>query len=419
MQYQAPRGTKDILSSDIDVWVDIEDKARSLFRLYGYKEIRTPIFEQRDLFIRSLGETSDIVQKQLLNLSGDKKENLCLRPEATAPNVRLYIEHNVHKKEKFAKFCYLGPMFRGERPQKGRLRQFHHIGAEAIGATHPFLDVEVIGLAVNLLKQFGVRGHTLKINNLGCARDRKKLTDILTDMLRDKLDILCPNCRNRFERNILRIFDCKQKRCREIVTELELDTNHHCSDCKSYFADVLDGLHRLNIPYVLTPYLVRGLDYYRRTVFEITHDSLGSQDALGAGGRYDGLVRELGGPDIGAVGFALGVERVILVIPNDKTLSQNTIVAYLVTIGTSIQKKAIKLLDNLRQKGISCDMDYGNSSLKSQMRTADRLCAKCVILLGEEELDKGVATLKDLKSGMQTEVKQQDLAKTIKDRYKI
>jgi len=417
MSLKAPRGTKDILPSDIPSWNSIEEEARRLFQIYGYNEIRTPIFEQKDLFSRSLGEASDIVQKQLLTLSTEKTKVLSLRPEATASIVRAYLEHSLHKKTKFAKLCYIGPMFRGERPQKGRLRQFHHIGAEAIGLSSPYLDVEIISLANNLLANLGIRDYKLKINNLGCFKDRKKLAGILRKILKSKVPELCENCQDRFDRNVLRIFDCKNDKCKRVVQGLKLNSNEYlCQECQVYFNEVLEGLDTLNISYEVSCYLVRGLDYYTRTVFEIIHPDLGSQDAIGAGGRYDSLVKDLGGPELGAVGFAFGLERMLLVMPKKETHSIGSLDTYVVTIGQKAQKKVIKIVHSLRQAGISCDTDYEQISLKSQMRSADKLKAKFVILLGEDEIKKKIVALKDMSSGTQEEIRQDNLVETIKDK---
>ena len=416
MYIKAPRGTKDVLPSELGFWNDIEEKARRIFKIYGYGEIRTPIFEQRELFSRCLGETSDIIQKQLLNLSTDKDKSLSLRPEATASIVRAYIEHSLHKKSKFAKLCYIGPMFRGERPQKGRLRQFHHIGAEAIGATNPFLDVEIISLAINLLMGIGIKNYTLKINNLGCFKDRKKLIGILKQSLKNKLSELCANCKDRYNRNVLRIFDCKNNKCKKVVKDLKLDNEYLCRECQDYFKEVLDGLKRLNIPYELSHYLVRGLDYYTRTVFEIVHKDLGSQDAIGAGGRYDTLVKDLGGPDLGAVGFALGLERMILVMPQKEDHIFSSADVYVATIGKKAQREGLKIVDVIRKSGISCDTDYEELSLKSQMRSANRIEAKLVVLLGEDEIKKKIVTLKDMTSGVQEEIKRDRLLEVVKAR---
>jgi histidyl-tRNA synthetase len=317
--------------------------------------------------------------------------------------VRAYLENSLDKSTGFIKLYYMGPMFRLERPQKGRLRQFHHIGCEAIGSDSPLLDVEVIALAEHLLKAYVIKNFTIKLNNLGCAKDKKQLSANLIDALKVKLPRLCADCKVRFKRNTLRILDCKNETCQEAIKGIKLGDSHICPECKAHFAKVKDGLDALKIKYEVSPYLVRGLDYYTGTVFEITHPELGSQDAIGAGGRYDSLVKELGGSDAGAIGFAFGVERLLLAAsPQPSMLSQN--LTYLITLGDESRREGIKLLAQLREKGIACDTDYENKSLKGAMRRANDLKAKYVLILGEDELKKGVISLKDMCSGEQKEV---------------
>lgn len=315
--FKAVSGTKDILPEDIYSWQEIEDKARKVFAIYGYQEIRTPLLEEEGLFNRSLGNSSEVIQKQMFKIERDK-DTFVLRPEATASVVRAYVANNLDKKEGFIKFYYIGPMFRAERPQKGRLRQFHHLGIEAVGSLSPCLDIEIISLASRLLEELGVENFKINLNSLGCNGDKEKFAKILKIKLRPKLSGLCLNCQERFERNVFRILDCKKASCRRVVADLELKDDYLCHSCKEHFQRVKAGLDILNIRYEVLPYLVRGLDYYTRTVFEISHKGLGSQDAVGAGGRYDNLVKELGGPDTGAMGFALGLERILLVRSSPK-----------------------------------------------------------------------------------------------------
>ncbi|MDP3143423.1 MAG: histidine--tRNA ligase, partial [Candidatus Omnitrophota bacterium] len=318
MKFTTPRGTKDILPSEVVIWNKIEQISRDLFNIFGYREIRTPIFEETSLFIRSLGNTSDIVQKQMLNVAAEKEKGYSLRPEATAAIVRAYLEHNLDKSEGFVKLFYVGPMFRGERPQKGRLRQFHHIGVEALGLTSPLLDAEIISLAVSLLNRLGISDYKLKINSLGCLKDKEGFGKLLRDFLKGKFGDLCPDCRERFKKNIFRVLDCKQESCKKVISELKLTGKYLCPDCQDYFNQVQYNLKLLNISFEVMPTLVRGLDYYTHTVFEISHPNLGSQDAIGAGGRYDNLVKELGGEVKGAMGFAFGFERLIMAMGEQK-----------------------------------------------------------------------------------------------------
>lgn len=410
----APRGTSDILPEEITLWRQIEVAARRILENYGYAEIRTPIFEETGLFVRSLGQTSDVVQKQILQLATEKQNGLALRPEGTAGVVRAYIEHDMDKKQNLAKLYYIGPMFRGERPQKGRLRQFHHIGVEAIGMAQPFLDVEVIALSVNLLKGFGLAGFKLKINSLGSPEDKKNLSIFLRDQLQVNISHLCEDCRQRFERNVFRILDCKNEACRKIVSKLDLSGVHLCEESKVYFSKVKEGLNLLNISFEVSPFLVRGLDYYTHTVFEISHESLGSQDALGAGGRYDRLVQELGGPSVGAMGFALGLERIILAGPTIEGDESLRLQIFLVTMGEEAYKKGFLLANDLRTSGLSAEMNYETASIKSQMRLADKMHARLVIIIGEDEIKEEAVTLKDMSTGSQEKIAVKNLIEVIK-----
>lgn len=396
-------GARDILPEEVFLWQDIEEISRRTFSLYGYKEIRPPLIEEAHLFKRSLGASSEIIQKQMF-LIKNKKELYALRPEGTASIVRSYIENNLQKREGFVKFYYLGPMFRLERPQKGRLRQFHHIGVEAVGSCAADLDVEIISLAENLLKNFSISGFKIKLNSLGCPDDKLKLASILRKNLKGKIAGLCKDCKVRFKKNILRVLDCKNESCRQVIKEVDINEACLCSDCKVHFTKVKQGLDSLKINYEVTPYLVRGLDYYTRTVFEITHDALGAQDALGAGGRYDNLVKELGGPDIGAIGFAFGVERLLLVKTQDTGRKGQGLI-YLITLGEKARNEGIRILDSLRRNSLACETDYESKSLKAAMRQANNLGARFVLMLGEDELTKGVITIKDMASGAQKQVK--------------
>ncbi|MFA7283376.1 MAG: histidine--tRNA ligase [Candidatus Omnitrophota bacterium] len=395
-------GTKDILPSETPAWQTAEAEARRIFSLYNYQEIRTPIIEEASLFNRTLGSATEIVQKQMFLIHN--QENLyALRPEGTASIVRSYLENNLEKTRGFQKLYYIGPMFRFERPQKGRLRQFHHIGAEAIGSEEADLDVEIISLAAEMLKNFGISGHQIKINSLGCPLDKKKLSDTLKKELSGRMDLLCPDCRTRAQNNILRVLDCKNDSCRQIVKDLGLKEEYLCPDCHEHFAGVKRGLEDLGIPFKTDPRLVRGLDYYNRTVFEISHDGLGSQDAIGAGGRYNNLVHELGGPEMGAAGFAFGVERLLLV-PNslNRTLPQKLV--YLVTLGKEARRAGIKILNRIRNAGIPADIDYLNKSLKGALRSANDAGAAFVLILGEDELKKNSISMKNMSDGSQKEV---------------
>lgn len=414
MFYKKIPGTKDILPDEAELWQRIEEKARYIFSLYNYKEIRPPLIEDESLFNRSLGKASEIVRKQMFIIR-QKEDIYALRPEATASVVRAYIENNLDKTKRFLKFYYMGPMFRFERPQKGRLRQFHHIGCEAIGSNDPYLDVEVISVADNLLKGLSIEGFEIKINNLGCIKDKGRLSKYLHNNLKENLTKLCNDCRRRFDRNVLRILDCKNSTCKEVVMKLKISDSHLCAECKAHFSRVREGLDSLRIAYELSPYLVRGLDYYTRTVFEITHKDLGAQDALGAGGRYDNLIKELGGPDLGAIGFAFGVERLLLIVSSELSPATRDLI-YLITLGDKAKTYGLTLQDRLRKKNLTVDTDYENKSLKGAMRVANDLKARYVLIIGEDELKKNVVTLKDMSSGEQKEIRQEDLIAGLKSK---
>jgi histidyl-tRNA synthetase len=327
--------------------------------------------------------------------------------------VRAYIENNLDKTFGLAKLFYLGAMFRLERPQKGRLRQFHHVGCEAIGSRLPEADIEVISLANRLLEAWQVSHYQIKLNSLGCSEDKKRLSLNLQKALKNIKDGLCPQCQARYAKNTLRILDCKNKTCQELVSRIPLGGKHLCPDCQAHFETVKKGLKELGIKYEILPQLVRGLDYYTRTIFEIKHPSLGAQDALGAGGRYDNLVKELGGPDLGAIGFAFGVERVLLVSGPRPQASGKGLV-YLIPLGDKTKKEGLKLLDELRKAGIAADTDYEGKSLKGCLRRANDLGAKAVLILGEDEMKKGVVTFKDMESGEQKEIERSKIIELLK-----
>ena len=407
-KFAVPRGTSDILPDQIPSWEQVELKARKICKSYGYKEIRTPIYEDTALFKRSLGQTSDVVNKQLLELTSSKvDEGYALRPEGTASIVRSYIENSMDTKESLSKLFYIGPMFRGERPQKGRLRQFHQIGVEAIGpnSTSPYLDAEVIALSVQLLKDFGVKNPKLKINSLGSKEDKEQVSVWLRQEIGKHKKDLCEECQNRFERNVFRVLDCKNESCRRIITlvvkELPLPDSS-----KAYFKAVQGALKAAGINFEVAPYLVRGLDYYIHTVFEITAEGLGSQDAVGAGGRYSGLVHELGGNEkmeYGAIGFALGIERILLAV-GEGSAPVVILDAYVIAMDEAYQSKAFLLTQQLRQAGLSADINFSGGSMKSQMNKANKANARFALILGEEEMKNKTVTIKNMQTSSQEAV---------------
>lgn len=412
-KFSVPRGTADILPDDIASWQFIEATARNVLTVYGYKQIITPLFEETELFARSMGQTSDVVQKQMLTLQSQRQEGesagLALRPEGTAAVVRSYIENSFDRKETLSKLFYIGPMFRGERPQKGRLRQFHQIGVEAIGpeSASPYLDAEVIRLSVELLTQAGLQpaDFKLKINTLGSNDDKTNFAKFLREHLQPARSGLCEDCQDRFERNVFRVLDCKNKSCQALVAKLDLNHAYLSADSRKYFADVCLALDSLGIKYEKSLTLVRGLDYYTHTVFEISSSALGSQDALGAGGRYNNLVSQLGGPAVDAIGFALGVERILLALVDHPKPASRPLKVFIVTLDEASLRRGFQILHILRRHHIAGDMSYRLSSMKSQMRQADKSGAEFVMIIGEEEYKKGAVTLKQMSSGKQQELK--------------
>ena len=411
-----PRGTSDILPDDISSWQMLESKARQILTLYGYREMRTPVFEETALFKRSLGESTEVVNKQLLEVKSQRAEvdeasGLALRPEGTAPIVRSYNQNDLGREEYLSKLFYIGPMFRGERPQKGRLRQFHQIGAEAIGrgANHPLVDAEMIALSVGLLKSFGVEGFKVKINSLGTAEDKANFAQWLRVQLKDKIGHLSDDCKSQYERNVFRLLDSKDKDCQAVMKGLDIGTAHLSPKGLEYFNAVRHALDSLGVVYEVSSHLVRGLDYYTHTVFEISYEGLGAQDAIGAGGRYNGLIEQLGGGDrrvegeIGAIGFALGVERILLALEaqGKQPKTARMIDVFVVTGSTAQAEAGFLLLDKLRKAGISADMDHSSRAFKKQFEQANRSGARFAFVLGDEEIKNGNISVKNMKTGEQ------------------
>jgi histidyl-tRNA synthetase len=432
MKFAVPRGTSDILPDAVILWEELESKARRICKSYGYREIRTPVYEDTNLFKRSLGSTSDVVNKQLLELaSGKGDEGFALRPEGTASVVRSYLENSFDKKERLSKFFYIGPMFRGERPQKGRQRQFHQIGVEAIGidGASPFLDAEVIALAMHLLKELGVKEPKLKINSLGSKEDKVLIAEFLRKKLAGHKDNLCEDCQNRFERNVFRVLDCKNEKCGEIIKEIlytdasvgqPLNGMPYSDISRKYFEQVQFSLKEIGIDFEISPLLVRGLDYYTHTVFEITAEGLGSQDAVGAGGRYDRLLDDLGGDEkteFGAIGFALGIERILLA-SGRTTAAASGVDAFVIAMKEEYQPQAFLLLQQLRKAGISADMSFSGGSMKSQMGKADKANARFALIIGEEEIKNQAVALKDMQASTQEAVEIENIVSILKDKLR-
>ncbi|MBX7149222.1 histidine--tRNA ligase [bacterium] len=403
MTIKAITGMKDNLSPDIALWQAVEKTAREHFSKYFYEEIRTPLLEETSLFERGIGTETGVVKKEMYTFDDKGGDSVTLRPEGTASVVRAYIEHNIQRADPVTKFYYIGPMFRYERPQKGRLRQFHQIGVELFGATEPAADAEVIGMLDLFFQKVGVKNYELQINSLGCTECRVPFQKKLTDHLKSLAGELCADCQERITKNPMRVFDCKVEKCKEKLKAAPVLLDALCVPCKTHFDAVKSGLDAAQTKYIVNPRIARGLDYYQRTAFEFLSNDLGSQNAFAGGGRYDGLVKELGGPDVPAVGFALGMERLILLL-GDKKPEVGGKKTYIVFMGSGTESPARKLAGELRAKGMTVEIDYAEKSMKAQLRRAGKYNFDYVIILGESELAKGVAQLKDYKTGEQKEV---------------
>ncbi|MGD8761284.1 MAG: histidine--tRNA ligase [Desulfobacteraceae bacterium] len=401
---QLIRGFKDILPGEVELWQEIERVARQLFEDFGFKEIRIPIMEKTELFARSIGEDTDIVEKEMYTFADRKGDLITLRPEATASICRAYIQHKLYAKDPVQKFYVIGPMFRRERPQKGRYRQFYQFNAEIFGVQSPLVDVQLIFLLIKLFTRLNVADLAAHINSLGCPKCRPDFRAALSAFLMDVNDKLCSDCIRRRDRNPLRVLDCKLPSCREALTDAPSIMDYLCDDCSKDFAEVKSKLEKLGIPFVVDKRLVRGLDYYARTTFEIQTQSLGAQSAVAGGGRYDGLVKELGGPDIPATGFAIGFDRLTEVSGLKASEFCRKPDVFLAALGDKSISLAFEWMCALGLEGVQAEMDFSNKSLKSQMKLADRLGAAYVLIVGEDELKQGSAVLRNMRTKEQTSV---------------
>jgi len=402
-RFQGIKGVKDILPEDAVIWQYIQEKARDIFHIFGYSEIIIPIIEVAELFLRSIGVTTDIVEKEMYTFEDRDGKKIALRPEGTASVVRSYVEHNLHQSYPFSKLYYIGPMFRRERPQAGRFRQFYQIGAEVFGFEQPMIDAEVLYMLDLLFQSLGIHNLELQINSIGCPKCRPRFREALKNFFAGRLSELCENCQRRFELNPLRILDCKSGHCQNLSEGSPKALDYLCNDCLTHFERLKDSLKMTGVPFVINPRLVRGLDYYTRTAFEFISGSLGAQNTIAAGGRYDTLVEELGGPPTPAIGFSIGMERLVSIFDRNSIERRHPTI-FIATVGDTPREKAFILLNQLHREGISAIMDYSGSSLKSQMRRADRLEARHVLILGVDEMAKGVVTLRDMKNKTQIEI---------------
>lgn len=398
---QAIRGMNDILPDQIGWWQMVEKAAREVLENFGYREIRTPVPEKLELFARSIGESTDIVEKEMYAFQDRNGDWLALRPEATASIVRAYVQHKLHADTMLQKFYAIGPMFRHERPQKGRYRQFHQIDAEVFGIDSPMIDAEMMHMLRLFLDRLGIPEVVLHINTLGCPECRKVYREKLRDYLYSKGDDFCPDCLRRRDTNPLRVFDCKVERCQNLIEGAPALIDHICEECRAHFDAVKDYLDKLGTRYVVNPRIVRGLDYYMRTTFEVITDRLGSQSAVGGGGRYNGLVRDLGGPDVPGIGFAIGMERLIMLLQQERQEAFRMPDVFVAALGQQARTCGFLLVQHLRDLQVEAEMDYEGRSLKSQMRRADKSGARYVLIVGEDEMNRGEAQLRDLREKTQ------------------
>jgi histidyl-tRNA synthetase len=411
---RAIRGTHDVLPDEIAAWHKVEAAARELFARYGYREIRTPVFEETELFARGIGPETDIVAKEMYTFADRDGGSLTLRPEATAGIVRAVIEHNLTNSDPALKVYALGPMFRRERPQKGRYRQFHQVDVEAFGFSSPTIDAELIELALGYLDACGVDRHELLLNSVGDRNCRPAYVECLREALRSRAASMCADCQRRAETNPLRVLDCKVKEDQALIEGLPKITDQLCADCREHFAEVRRQLELVGIPYRLNHRLVRGLDYYVRTTFEVTSGKLGAQSSVLGGGRYDGLVKDLGGPDVPGIGFAVGVERLVSLLP--ARAAQPRCDVFLMPLAAGALDRALRLQRALREAGLRVLLDPEGRSFKSRMKQADKLGSRFVAILGDDEIARGVWTVRDMAGSTQRDVPETRIVEELKEK---
>lgn len=413
----AVKGMHDVLPPESAKWQFIEVTCREMLVRYGFRELRTPALEYTALFARALGGATDIVEKEMYTFQDRDERSVTLRPEGTAGAVRAYLEHAAFEQDPIVKWFYLGPMFRHERPQRGRLRQFHQIGVEVFGVEGPTVDAELLSLAWRMVERLGVAAPELRLSSIGCKACRPIFRARLVAFFEPRKSDLCEDCKRRINVNPMRVLDCKRAGCVAAGAGAPSTLDEMCAACADHFRIVQEDLHAMGVPYEIDRSLVRGLDYYGRTTFEIVASGgeVGAQNAILGGGRYDGLVEELGGPHVPAIGFAMGVERVALAIPREDSAYLRPVAVFVAALGDAARRWSLRTADRLRCEGISVEIDPRGGSLKSQMRRADKLGARVVLLVGDNELAKGTAMLKVMATGGQSEVKDEDLVVAVKE----
>ncbi len=409
MAIKAPRGTADILPADAALWRFVEKTASETARKFGYEEIRTPVFENTELFQRGVGDTTDVVQKEMYTFNDKGDRSITLRPEGTASAARAYIEHSMHALPQPVKLYYCGACYRYEKPQAGRLREFHQFGIEAFGSTDPALDAEIIALASTIFKNLGATGLTLNINSIGCPECRKKYNEALTEYLSAHSETLCETCNTRLGKNPMRVLDCKSPVCKEVAADAPQILDYICDDCRAHFETVQKYLTAMDIPFAIDASIVRGLDYYTRTVFEFVSTQIGAQGTVCGGGRYDGLLEELGGNPGPGMGFAMGIERILLVLRAQGAVPEMAAAPQLFIASIGQTEAALALSQKLREAGVYAVCDVAGRSLKAQMKNADREGAAFSLVLGEDEVKSGEAQLKNMETGEKVTVSVSDI----------
>ncbi|MEW6182004.1 MAG: histidine--tRNA ligase [Bacillota bacterium] len=416
MPIKKPRGVADILPGEVERWQRLESIVREITRIYGYQEIRTPVFEFTELFQRGVGEETDIVAKEMYTFTDRRGRSLSLRPEGTAAVVRSFIENSLFNRPQPVKLYYTGPMFRYDRPQAGRFRQFHQFGVEVFGSDEPAVDAEVIALLTDFFKRIGLKDLLLEINSVGCPKCRQELVAALREYFKTVMEKLCRDCKERVERNPLRLLDCKEEGCGELAKQAPVPLDFLCPGCRAHFAGVREELDVLGIAYVVNPRLVRGLDYYTGTSFEVLLPGIGAQSAIGAGGRYNNLVVTCGGPPTPGVGFAVGIERTLLALDQQGLTLREAEPpgVFVATAGEGAERMVAGIIQNLRDAGFPADREYARRSLKTQLKQANRRGSKWVVIAGEEELNRGKLALRDMDTGEQVEIDVKDLVSWLK-----
>ena len=411
MLTNAPKGTKDILPDQIHKWHYVEEQWKDICRRYGFKEVRTPVFEHTELFTRGIGDTTDVVQKEMYTFEDHGGRSITLKPEGTSPAVRAFIEHKQYAEVQPTKYHYITPCYRYEKPQSGRLREFHQFGIEVFGTPNMMADAEVISLGYDFLTSLGITEIELRINSVGCPECRKKHRAALREFLTPKHDVLCDTCKTRFDKNPMRILDCKSPHCQELVQGAPMMIDYLCDDCKASFEELKTNLTSMEIPFTVDPGIVRGLDYYTKTAFEFVTTKIGAQGTVCGGGRYDHLIEEVGGPPIPGVGFGLGIERLLLLMEANEAAfpEEDKLDVFIAVMGDAAKAYGLKLCRELRAKGMSAEMDTLARNIKGQFKYANRLNAKYTVVIGENELAEGVAAVKDMEKQEQTNVKFEDL----------